>query len=122
MKKKGPLEQKSFSFAVGVVHLYKKLLADEKEFILSKQLVRSGTSIGAMTREAAHAESKADFIHKLAIAQKEANETSYWLDLLHETDYIDKETYLEKNTAVSEIQKILSSSILTTKERYLSKK
>jgi len=76
---------KSFGFAVRVVKLYQFLCNEKKEFTLSKQLLRSGTSVGAMVREAEHSESKADFVHKLAIAQKEINETIYWLELLKET-------------------------------------
>lgn len=84
----GALQAKSFAFAVQVVNLYKLLRAEKREGILSKQLLRSGTAIGALVREAEQAESKADFVHKLAIALKEANETEYWLALLHETGYL----------------------------------
>ena len=79
------VKEKSFAFAVRIVILYKHLCAEKKEFVLSKQLLRSGTAIGALVREAEQAESKADFVHKMAIALKEANETEYWLELLHET-------------------------------------
>ncbi len=78
------IKNKSFQFAIRIVKLYQFLYNEKKEFILSNQLLRSGTSIGAMVREAEHSESKADFIHKLAIAQKEINETIYWLELLKE--------------------------------------
>ena len=80
MNEKRPniIKDKSFAFALRIVKLY-KFLCDKKEFVLSKQLLRSGTAIGALVREAEHAESKADFIHKMAIAQKEANETDYWM-------------------------------------------
>jgi four helix bundle protein len=74
---------KLFDFALRIVELYKFLCADKKEFVLGKQILRSGTAIGALIREAEQAESKLDFIHKLAIAQKEANETDYWLELLY---------------------------------------
>ena len=77
---------KSFGFAVRIVNLYRFLSDNKKEFILSKQVLRSGTAIGALYREAEHAESKQDYIHKLSIAQKECNETIYWLDLLKATD------------------------------------
>jgi four helix bundle protein len=73
---------KSFAFAVRIVRLYQFLCDNKKEFVLSKQLLRSGTSVGAMAREAEHSESKADFIHKLSISQKEINESIYWLELL----------------------------------------
>jgi four helix bundle protein len=82
MMKKNIVKDKSFEFAVRVVKLFKYLSIQEKEFVLSKQLLRSGTSVGAMIREAEHAETKKDFIHKMAIAQKEINETIYWLELL----------------------------------------
>lgn len=92
MKKDNIIKNKSFNFAVRIVNL-NKFLQDKKEFILSKQILRSGTSVGAMIRESEHAESNADFIHKLAIAQKEANETMYWLELLYNTKYIDKKMF-----------------------------
>ncbi len=87
MKRKNIVKDKSFDFAVRVVNVYKYLVDKKREFILSKQLLRSGTAIGALIREGEQAESKADFIHKLSIALKEANETDYWLELLYKTDY-----------------------------------
>ena len=107
---------KSFDFALRIVKLY-KLLIEEKEFILSKQLLRSGTAIGALVREAEHAESKADFIHKMAIAQKEANETDYWIDLLFQSNYLKKEQYHLFSTEITEINKILASIIISTKRK-----
>ncbi|MFO0109807.1 MAG: four helix bundle protein, partial [Alphaproteobacteria bacterium] len=86
MKQDNIVREKSFEFAIRVVKLSKGLAEERKEFIMSKQLLRSGTSVGAMVREAEHAESKNDFIHKLGIAQKEINETIYWLELLRATD------------------------------------
>ena len=80
--KENIVKVKSFSFAVRIVKLYRHLCEAKKEFVLSKQLLRSGTSVGAMIRESEHSESKPDFIHKMAIAQKEINETIYWLELL----------------------------------------
>lgn len=88
MRKDNAVRDKSFSFAVRIVKLYQYLVEQKKEYVLSKQLLRSGTSVGAMIREAEHAESKNDFSHKLAIAQKEINESIYWLDLLKETNYL----------------------------------
>ena len=85
--KENILKNKSFKFAVRIVNLYKYLNEEKKEFVLSKQILRNETSVGAMVRETEHSESKADFIHKLAIAQKEINETVYWLELLKETEY-----------------------------------
>jgi four helix bundle protein len=82
--KKNIIKKKSFLFAIRIVKLYQYLCEVKKEFILSKQLLRSGTAIGALIRESQNAESKADFIHKLSIAQKECDETIYWLELLKE--------------------------------------
>ncbi len=87
----------------------------KKEFVLSKQLLRSGTSIGALVREAEHAESKSDFKHKMSIAQKEINESIYWLELLKETDYLTIEQFQSINTDAVEIIKLLTSIIKSTK-------
>ena len=78
---------KSYVFAIRVVRLYKYLVGEHKEYVLSKQVLRSGTAIGALVREAKFTQSKADFVNKMSIALKEANETSYWFDLLHDTNY-----------------------------------
>ncbi|GHA71630.1 four helix bundle protein [Pontibacter akesuensis] len=86
---KSIVSEKAYAFAVRVVRMYQHLSKDKKEFILSKQVLRSGTSIGANVEEATGGQSTADFIHKLSIARKEARETSYWLRLLHETGYIE---------------------------------
>ena len=88
-EKKNILKDNSFQFAINIIKLYKYLVESKKEFVLSKQLLRSGTAVGAMIREAQNAESKNDFIHKLAIAQKECDETVYWLELLKETNYME---------------------------------
>jgi four helix bundle protein len=109
---------KSYSFALNVVELYKYLITSKKEYVLSKQLLRSGTSIGANIHEAVASESKKDFIHKLGIALKEARETSYWLRLLKDSNYISKDQAIELNTSCEEIIRILNSIILTTKEKY----
>jgi four helix bundle protein len=85
--KENVIKSKTMSFALRIVNLY-KFLQEKKEFVMSKQLLRSGTSIGAVVRESEHAESKMDFVHKLAIAQKEANESDYWLELLHKSDFM----------------------------------
>ena len=82
-----PIKEKSFAFAIRIIKLYQYMISEKKEFVLSKQLLRSGTSIDANIREAQNAESKANFIHKLSIAQKETDETLYWLELLKETTY-----------------------------------
>ena len=115
--KKSVLKEKSFRFAIRIVNLYKYLCEDKKEFVLSKQILRSGTSVGAMVWEAEHSESKADFIHKLAIAQKEINETIYWLELLKETEYISSKEYESINADAVEVMKIITSSIKTSKSK-----
>lgn len=114
--KESILKNKSFKFAVRIVNLYKYLCEEKKEFVLSKQVLRSGTSVGAIVREAEHSESKADFIHKMAIAQKEINETLYWLELLSETKYITTNEFESINTDAIEIIKMLTSSIKTAKQ------
>ncbi len=106
---------KSFAFAVRVVKLYQYLGEHKKEFVLSKQLLRSGTSVGAMVREAEHAESKNDFKHKMAIAQKEINETIYWLELLKETDYLTTEQFESINHDAVEIIKLITAILKSAK-------
>jgi len=109
------IKHKSFAFAIRIVKLYQFLCYTKKEFILSKQLLRSGTAVGALVREAEHAESKADFKHKMAIAQKEINESIYWLELLKETDYLTIEQFESINKDAVEIIKLLTSIIKSTK-------
>lgn len=111
------IKNKSFSFALRVVKLYKFLTQEKKEYVLSKQLLRSGTSVGALVREAEQAESKLDFIHKLAIAQKEANESDYWLELLFKSEYLNDAQFESLKEDIIEINKILASIIITTKQR-----
>ena len=115
--KENVVKKKSFDFAVRIVKLYQFLNEDKREFILSKQLLRSGTSVGAMVREAEHAESMADFKHKMAIAQKEMNESIYWLELLKETDFLNENQFLSINKNAVEIIKILTSILKTSKKR-----
>ncbi|MCZ8368067.1 four helix bundle protein [Flavobacterium sp.] len=109
------IKNKSFAFAIRVVKLYQFLCETKKEFVLSKQLLRSGTAVGALVREAEHAESKADFKHKMSIAQKEINESIYWLELLKETDYLTNEQFQSINADAVEIIKLLTSIIKSTK-------
>ncbi|WP_455674742.1 four helix bundle protein [Phocaeicola sp.] len=109
------VKQKSMEFAVRGVNLYRFLVNERKEFVLSKQLLRAGTSIGANIREAEHAQSRADFINKLSIALKEANETEYWLELLMRTDYIDQKQYESINNDSIELNKLLITIIKTTR-------
>ncbi|MBR9831364.1 four helix bundle protein [bacterium] len=114
------IKNKSFAFAIRIVKLYQFLCEQKKEFILSKQLLRSGTSIGANIREAENAESKKDFIHKMAIAQKETNETMYWLELLKETEYLSEEQFSSLNDDALEIIKILTTIIKNTKQNLIT--
>ncbi len=114
--KNNVIKEKSYSFAIRIVKLYKHLSQEKKEFILSKQVLRSGTSIGANVEEAIGGISKADFRAKLSIAYKEARETVYWLRLLHDTDFIDTKSYLSINKDAEELCKILFSIIDTTKK------
>ncbi len=116
MKKNNPIRDKSLAFAIKVVKLC-KWLQEEKEFVLSKQLLRSGTAIGALVREAEQAESLKDFIHKLSISLKEANETEYWIILLHETNYIKKETFDTFSSENLELIKLLTSIIKTSRQK-----
>lgn len=103
------IENKSFEFAVRVVNLYKFLTTEKKEFVMSKQILRSGTSIGANIAEAQKAQSRADFNAKLNISLKEANETYYWLRLLYRTDYISNDAFTSLENDVNEIISILVS-------------
>lgn len=110
------VKEKSYAFAIRVVRLYKFLSSEKREFILSKQLLRSGTAIGALIKEAEHGQSKADFLHKMNIALKEANETEYWLILLMDTDYLSNEQFECMNKDSSEILRMLISIVKTTKD------
>ncbi|MBU0700462.1 four helix bundle protein [bacterium] len=113
--KENVVKNKSFAFALRVVKLYQYLQDQKKEFVMSKQLLRSGTAIGALIREAEQAESKADFIHKQSIALKEANETDYWIELLHKAEYIDEKSYTSIKEDLTELLKLLVSIIKTAK-------
>ena len=110
-----PLKQKSFSFSIRIVRLGRFLQEKHKEFILSKQIVRSGTAVGALIREAEFAQSKSDFTNKLSIALKEANETDYWLELLYETKFISDKMYASIAPENKELIKMLVKSIKTSK-------
>ena len=106
---------KSFAFAVKIVKLVKSVQDQKKEYLLTKQLIRNGTSIGANVREGNNAESKADFIHKLSIAQKECSETIYWLELLKETEYISEAQFQSIQTNAVELIKLLTSILKSSK-------
>lgn len=114
--KESILQKKSFKFAVRIVRLYQYLTDTKKEFILSKQILRSGTSIGANVKEGQFAQSRADMISKYSIALKETNETIYWMELLMATDFIEGQQFESLNNDCVELRKMLSSSILTLKE------
>lgn len=115
MKNENIILNKSRNFALRIIALYKYLCETKKEYVLSKQVLRSGTSIGANVRESINAQSRADFINKINIALKEADETDYWLDLLQASDFITKKEYDSINKDIIEIIKILKSIIKTTK-------
>lgn len=114
MLKENILKQKSFDFAVRMVNLYKFLKKKYNEFILSQQIAASGTAIGTLISETEHAESTRDFLHKLNISLKEANESKYWLDILYATKFINKKMYESLNTDFEELLKMLIASVKTT--------
>lgn len=109
------VKEKSFSFALAIIETYKFVCKEHHEFVLSKQMLRSGTAIGALIREAEHAESKKDFIHKLSIAQKEANETEYWLELKYRSNYLSIQQFEQLNNQLIELLKLLTSIIKSSK-------
>jgi four helix bundle protein len=109
------IKAKSYAFAIRIVRLYQFLSVEKREYVISKQLLKCGTSVGALVREAEHAESRADFRHKMSIAQKEINESIYWLDLLSDTNYLTKEHYQNIKKDAVEIIKIITSIIKTIK-------
>jgi four helix bundle protein len=111
------LKNKSFAFSIRIINLYKYLGKSKKEFVISNQLLRSGTAIGALIREAQNAESDKDFIHKLAISQKECDESLYWLELLKETNYLSEIEFESINMEGCELLKMLRSAILTSKRK-----
>ena len=113
--KQNILKEKSFAFAVRIVNLYKYLKKQHGEYIISQQLIRSGTSVGALIREAEHAESTKDFVHKLNISLKEANESKYWLDLLVATEFLTTEMFDSLNRDCEELLKLLIASVKTSR-------
>lgn len=117
--KSSVLKDKSKMFAVRVVKLYQYLSQTKKEAVMSKQLLRAGTAIGALQREGEYAESKLDFIHKYAIAQKECNEALYWLELLYATTYLTLEEFNSIYSDAEELMKLLTASIRTAKANRL---
>ncbi len=115
--KENVIQQKSFQFAVRIINLYKYLIDDKREFVLSKQLLRSGTSIGANIEESIGGQSEKDFLAKLSISYKEARETIYWLKLLKETEYISEVEFESIHNEAEEICKILAKIIITLKNK-----
>ena len=110
-----PLKDKSYQFAIRIVKLSQYLQRDKKEFVLSKQVLRSGTAIGALIREAEFGQSKADFTSKMNISLKEANETDYWLSLLKDTDFIREDQFLSLQADCKELIAMLVSTVKTSK-------
>jgi four helix bundle protein len=106
---------KAYTFALRIIKAYKYLSENKREFVLSKQLLRSGTAIGALCREAEHAQSKADFLNKMNVALKEANETEYWLMLLNDSEYINIESYDSIHSDCNELISLLVSIVKSTK-------
>jgi len=115
VEKENVVKNKSFAFSVRIIRLYQYLANQKKEFIIAKQLLRSGTSVGAMVKEAEHAESRNDFKHKISIAQKEINESIYWLELLRETEYLSKEEFDSLKADAVELLKIVTAIIKSVK-------
>lgn len=116
-KTENTVMQKSYAFALRMIKMYKYLNETQREFILSKQVLRSGTAIGALIKESEHAQSKADFFHKMSIALKEANETEYWIMLLKDSEYITQESFQSTVTDCRELIKLLVSIIKTSKRK-----
>jgi len=113
--KESIINQKSYSFALNIIDVYRLLTVEKREFVLSKQLLRSGTAIGALMREAKYAESTKDFIHKTSVALKEANETLYWLQLLKDSQILDQHIFDSIFPLADEVVRILASIVKTTK-------
>ncbi len=115
MKKENVVMNKSYAFALRVIKLYKYLVAEKKEYVLSKQLLRSGTSIGALIKEGEHAQSKADFLNKMNVALKEANEAEYWIELLRDSQYLSTTESLSILEDSTELIRLLISIVKSTK-------
>ena len=115
MQKENILHQKSYAFAIRTVKLNQFLTSQKQEYTLSKQVLRSGTAIGALISESQFAQSGPDFINKLSISLKEANETHYWINLLKDTDFIDMKMFESLEKDINELLKLLTSIINTMK-------
>ena len=116
------LHAKSYAFALRVIGLSKFLREQKQDYVLSKQILRSGTAIGALVRESEFAQSQADFINKLSVSLKEANETDYWLNLLKDSGYIDEKSFLSMEDDCGELIALLISSIKTVKNNIMKNK
>ena len=114
------VKTKSFELAIRGVNFYKWLVSEKKEFIMSKQFLRSITSVGANVHEAVNVQSKADFIHKLSISQKECDESMYWLEILNKTNYISKAEFESMHNQCEEALKIIKSIIITSKKKLIT--
>ena len=114
---KSVLRDKSYEFAIRIVRLSQFLMGEKKEFVLSRQVLRSGTAIGALIREAEFAQSKADFVNKMSIALKEANETDYWISILKDTDFITQDQFDSLHADCQELLAMLISTVKTGKKK-----
>ncbi len=121
MKDDNIVQEKGYGFAVRVVRLYQHLSTEKKEFVLSKQLLRSGTGIGANIEEAIGGQSRADFVSKMAIAYKEARESSYWLRLLKDTDYLSEDEFASIHSDATELCRLLAAIQKTAKDKRTAK-
>lgn len=119
MKKDNVIQQKSYAFALRAVRVYQYLVKDKKEYVLCKQLLRSGTSIGANVEEAIGAQSEKDFYSKLTVAYKEARESHYWIRILTDTNFLNKEESQSLLFDIEEIMKIIGSIQKTMKEKQI---
>ena len=116
METENVIVKKSKDFALRIINMYNYLCAEKREYVMSKQILRSGTSIGANVREGVRGQTKPDFIAKMSVAQKEAEETCYWLELLYESGYINKSIFESMYRDNLEINRILASIILTARQ------
>ncbi len=116
MKENNIVVTKSKNFAIRIIRLYQYLTAEKNEYVLSKQILRCGTSIGANIKEAVRGQSKADFSSKMNIALKEASEVEYWLELLYETDYITQNQFISINNDITELLKLLTSIVKSSSQ------
>ena len=111
------MKEKSFLLATRIIKLYKYLVEEKREYVIAKQVLRSGTSVGANVREAQNAQSVKDFIHKLAIAQKECDETLYWLEFLENAEFLSTEEFESIHKQCNEVMKIITSALMTSKKK-----